>query len=234
MAKAKVVKEAASVVPEKKESSTKQVHSEIILKRISTQETVITLEGDTLLINRFHEKAKQIILDTQEAKAKELTKPKHKLRDKQESYELAKYLNREGKDSIPVLMVKQAVVSARKFAGLALTEEFLNGVFYIKCDQDGLIPLTYSKVEMEARGEGQPVQVGPWNAKKPDFRYRPLYSNWSVSLHISYRADLIKIDSLLALFENAGFSVGIGEWRPGRNGYHGTFKVRETPLRRVK
>jgi hypothetical protein len=66
------------------------------------------------------------------------------------------------------------------------------------------------------------VRVGMGTA---DIRYRPEFTEWSVKLPIKYNADAISLDQLVNLFTLAGFGVGVGEWRPERDGQYGMFHV---------
>ena len=42
---------------------------------------------------------------------------------------------------------------------------------------------------------------------------------------VEYVASFITLDQVLNLFNHGGFSVGVGDWRPEKNGQHGRFKV---------
>ena len=74
--------------------------------------------------------------------------------------------------------------------------------------------------------EGEPsmredmVRVGMGTA---DLRYRPEFKSWSISLPIEYNADAITLEQIVNLVNLAGFGVGIGEWRPERDGQYGMF-----------
>ena len=54
---------------------------------------------------------------------------------------------------------------------------------------------------------------------------RPEFENWGAEISFDYDADLLTIHDVINLTNRAGFSVGIGEWRPEKNGEHGTFEV---------
>ena len=59
-----------------------------------------------------------------------------------------------------------------------------------------------------------------------DLRYRPEYRNWEASFVVEYNPDLIRPEDIVNLLNLAGFGVGIGEWRPQRNGDFGRFEVK--------
>ena len=58
-----------------------------------------------------------------------------------------------------------------------------------------------------------------------DIRYRCLFNNWSAKLTVKYNSDSISDEQILNLFELAGFSAGIGEWRMERGGTFGSFTL---------
>lgn len=58
-----------------------------------------------------------------------------------------------------------------------------------------------------------------------DIRYRPEFKHWRVKLPIKYNADKISLEQLVNLFNLAGFGVGVGEWRPEKDGQYGMFHV---------
>jgi hypothetical protein len=50
---------------------------------------------------------------------------------------------------------------------------------------------------------------------------------WSIVIPIVYNASRMTRDQVLSVIEEAGFSVGIGCWRPDRKGLFGQFKISE-------
>lgn len=58
-----------------------------------------------------------------------------------------------------------------------------------------------------------------------DLRYRGEFSPWSVDLTVKFNANLMSAAQVVNLFQTAGFAVGVGEWRPERDGPYGRFHV---------
>lgn len=58
-----------------------------------------------------------------------------------------------------------------------------------------------------------------------DLRYRGEFSPWAVELTVKFNAGLMSAEQVVNLFETAGFAVGVGEWRPERDGPYGRFHV---------
>lgn len=181
------------------------------LKRINVKRVEIKLVGDSpLIVHAWSAKAKKEMLDKQMRKAKAAKEAKDPVRD----YEEAFYRLPDGRPCFPTIAFKQAAVSAggRFSDGLKMTE--LRGSFFIEGEM--------VEIEGEPRMREDMVRVGMGTA---DIRYRPEFPEWSVALQIKYNADKVSLEQLVNLFNLAGFGVGVGEWRPERDGQYGMFHV---------
>ena len=56
-----------------------------------------------------------------------------------------------------------------------------------------------------------------------DMRYRAEFWPWHAELEISYNTRALSLEQIMNLLNTAGFGVGIGEWRPERDGDKGRF-----------
>jgi len=61
--------------------------------------------------------------------------------------------------------------------------------------------------------------------RTPEMRYRPEFQNWGVILNVIVNTQVISIGQLATMFQAAGHGVGIGDYRPERDGDCGTFDV---------
>lgn len=59
--------------------------------------------------------------------------------------------------------------------------------------------------------------------RTPDIRFRPMFENWTARMIITF-SDAIQVESVIDLLNRAG-KVGIGEWRPEKDGTFGTYEV---------
>ena len=59
--------------------------------------------------------------------------------------------------------------------------------------------------------------------RAPDVRFRPSFEDWSARMIIQF-SDQLPVQTVVDLLNRAG-SVGVGEWRPERDGSNGTFEV---------
>lgn len=181
------------------------------LKKINIQRVEISLVGDSpLIVHAWSEKAKREMLEKQMKKAKVAKEAKNPERD----YEQAFYRLPSGKPGFPTIAFKSAAVSAGgRFAdGLKMTE--LRGSFFIEGEM--------VEIHGEPNMREDMVRVGMGTA---DIRYRPEFKAWKVHIPIRYNADAISLEQLVNIFNLAGFGVGVGEWRPEKDGQFGMFHV---------
>ena len=176
----------------------------------------ITIIGDSpLIMHAWSEKAKQEMLDKQMGKAKGKKEPKNPEQD----YEDAFYRLSDGRPGFPSIAFKAAAVSAaRQVEGLTMT--FLRGAFHI---QDELTPITGTP-----RMRQDTVRIGMGTA---DIRFRPEFPAWSAVLKVRLNRRSMTLEQLVHLINQAGFSVGVGEWRPEKDGSYGMFRVETVEFR---
>ena len=71
------------------------------------------------------------------------------------------------------------------------------------------------------------VNVGGMS-KSADLRYRPQFDEWEIPLKIRFNKNgKYSIEQLLATVNMGGFAVGIGEWRPDKDGQYGMYELKE-------
>lgn len=182
----------------------------IEVPRIDVGHIELTLIGDSPLIShRWSDKAKKQMLDKQMKKAKEGKSAKDPERDYQESL----YEHPEGGYGFPCVAFKAAAVGACRFSdGIKMTEA--RGAFHVVGE--------LAKIDGEPSMREDMVRVGMGTA---DIRYRGQFEKWSVRLLISYNKAALSPEQIVNLFNIAGFGVGIGEWRPEKDGSYGRFHV---------
>lgn len=191
----------------------------ITLTRIQQKEVQIGVKGTApLIVNRFSEKAKQMMLDTQTKK----TRTKKEAKNPEELYEASLYVLPDGTHGFPASGFKAAMVgAARFFEGVAMTQ--LKQALYIVGEgPDQLVRITGAP---HMREDNVRIAMG-----KADLRFRGQFDDWSATLTIRYIPTLLSLDSIAALLDAGGFG-GIGEWRPSAprssTGSFGTFQVVE-------
>ncbi len=176
----------------------------------------------SLIVHSWSNKAIQMILAKQKKepqKAKEAKDPEADYRDSQ-------YIADDGWLGVPAVAFKAAMVGAcRQVDGLSMT--LAKRLAF--CQPDGFS--TKQNIEL-ARIHGEPrmrrdmVRVASGTA---DVRFRAEFPKWSAVLQIEYNAQVIEAGQLLNLLCIAGYSEGIGEWRPSApesaTGTHGRWRI---------
>ena len=185
---------------------------EIKAKRMDVRLVEFNLEGDAsvLVTHKWSEKAKKEMRDKQQKKVRGPRAAK----DPEAECEAARYLDAEGRDCLPAIAFKKAIVDAASFSDDA-TKVILRGSVFVIGE---LVVIDYEKREM--REDVVRVQMSS------DLRYRPEYTGWKVKLPVQYDASQLSIDQLVNFVARAGFSIGVGEHRPQKNGQNGRFKIK--------
>lgn len=172
----------------------------------------LRIKGDSpLIVHAWSDKAKKRMLEDQMG----IPRGKRERRDPQADYEAAFHHLSDGTPGFPTIAFKSAAVSAaRQVEGLTMT--FLRGAFHVEGE--------LAQIEGDPKMREDTVNIG---GAKPvaDLRYRPEFTEWAVSLIIRMNTRALTIEQLVHLFTYAGFSVGVGEWRPEKKGRNGMFHV---------
>jgi hypothetical protein len=178
--------------------------------KIDVRTLEIRLIGDSPLIcHAWSEKAKKQMLDKQMKKAKTAKEAK----DPQKDYEESLYKHPDGGYGFPCVGFKAAAVGACRFSdGIKMTEA--RGAFHVVGE--------LAKIEGEPTMREDMVKMAMGTA---DIRYRGQFDPWATVLTISYNASAFSPEQICNLFNLAGFGVGVGEWRPERDGSYGRFHV---------
>jgi len=166
-----------------------------------------------LIVHKWSAKAKREILEKQMKKAKtgkEAKKP-------EQDYEDSMYrMSNGGGCGFPAIGFKLSAVNAcRLVDGFPMTSA--RQMFFVLADEGDLV-----KIYGEPRMREDMVRVGRGVA---DIRYRAEFPEWSAKLRIDFDARVISAEQIANLFALAGHSVGIGEWRPEKDGDFGRFRI---------
>ena len=168
----------------------------------------IKLVGDSPLIcHAWSVKARGMILDKQMKKGRQAKEAKNPEQDYLDSL----YPHPSGGYGFPVSGIKQSAVSACRFAeGMKMTG--VRGAFHIEGEM--------AKIDGSPQPREDMVRVGMGVA---DIRFRGEFPEWQIPLTITYNRRAISPDEIVTLFNIAGFGVGLGEWRPEKDGSFGRF-----------
>lgn len=199
----KYSKKAAQIATEPKLSS-------LVIQQPTVLSVCLEIQGTAPLIqNNFSQKSieemlrKHMGISTQ----REPKKPSECVRN-------ATIFNTQGQVSVPPAGIKKSMLTAStQLKTFKKTQ--LRTAIYVR---GGSIPITYARMvpRMDmVRTSGM--------ARTPDVRFRPMFEEWKARVEIEF-ADTIGVQSVVDLLNRAG-SVGLGEWRPEKDGSFGTFVV---------
>ncbi len=183
---------------------------QIQLPKLNLQTMQVTLIGDSPLIcHAWSKKAKQEMLDKQMKKAKQQRAAK----DPEQDYKDSLYVHPEGGYGFPAVAFKAAAVDACSHVA-NFTKVEARGSFHINTD--------LVKIDGKPSPREDMVKIAMGTA---DIRYRGEFKTWKCSFQLRYNANVITPEQILNLFNTAGFAIGVGEWRPQRDGSFGMFHV---------
>lgn len=188
---------------------TTAVATPIVLPAMEIQSLQLGLRGvSPLICHAWSEKAKRQMLDKQTKKASTGKEAK----DPEADYRGSLYPHPDGGYGFPCVAFKAAAVRAGTYSDQKMT--FLRGAFHVVGE--------FAKIDGEPRPREDMVRVGMGTA---DIRYRAEFPEWAVTLDLRLNVRALSVDQVVNLFRIAGFSVGVGEWRPERDGSYGMFEV---------
>jgi hypothetical protein len=212
---------------------------ELTVAPLKLQRVEVKLVGITpLLVNHFNNKG----VGLTEMRDKQMGKPKPKVREAKDPVRCFKdslYCTGEPKIHgtiedflagkpvtatapkgaffyLPFGMFKGAIETA------ALTADGVNkaGVQRAVRIVQGKIPIKGSDPVME-EDVVRLKDIG----RTADLRYRARFDEWSAQFTVEFLADVMNAQTVVNLFNRAGFTSGLGEWRPEKGGEMGRFKM---------
>lgn len=196
---------------------------EMLLPKLEVAHLGLKLIGDSPLVTHaWSEKAKKQMLDKQMKKAKAAKEAKDPFVDFVDSlYWLSKKPAKptdadvkKGEFGLPAISFKKCAVDACTFVD-GVTKVESRGAFHVQGEYVKII--------------GQPPKMRQDMVRiamgTSDIRYRGEFWPWSVEIDVRYNSAHLSPEQIVHLFNVAGFSVGVGENRPQRNGSWGMFHV---------
>lgn len=177
---------------------------------IGIQTMEIVLIGDSPLIShKWSEKSMKMMLDKQQKKAR--------------GGKEAKDLDRDFKESIYRLPGNEPAFPAIAFKAAAVTAcTSVDGMTKVQARQAFHIVGDLIEIDGDPTMRVDMVRVGMGTA---DIRARAEFKKWSVTLNVRYNTSTLSPSQIINLFNIAGFGVGVGEWRPEKDGSFGMFHV---------
>lgn len=213
-----------------------QVEKHIALPKMNIGTAEVNIIGVTpLIVLRFSEKARTMMLEKQTGEAKAGREKKDPLGLFKES------AYRDENDFLfPTICFKAAGVNSSNDIDLKQTE--MRRAFHIRGEFVKLVcpPLKGPISEWDRKfadklkwehERGCSMRCDPVrNASGvADLRFRSFFPEWQTTLTIDFNESIISLEQLLMLLTVAGFGGGVGEWRPAskesKTGTFGRFRV---------
>ena len=200
----------------------------------------IRIQGTApIIFHQWSEKAIKMMLDKQMKKASTGREAK----DPEKLYRNSFYLNSQGQIGFPARNIKQAMVGASRFlTGVPMT--FLRGSIFVwattpqketwgKKEElipilidgkpatlsdktimadtviDGIAGVDSKNKHIQMRRDMVRIGMGV-----SDVCFRGQIDEWEMEFYIQFLADKLSMEQVLNLLQYAGFSQGLGEWRP--------------------
>lgn len=190
------------------------------IDRIDAETISVPLRGTApLVVHRFSEKAKQQMLDNMQGR-----KTPKKNKDPQAEYEAAFYRMKDDGYGFPAVAFKQATVGGARFYGKDVTMTALKQCMFFR-GEPGQNGLQLFRITGEPHMREDVVRVGRGGT---DLRYRPEFPEWSTIVIVTYVTSALTRSSVLSLIDAGGMGVGVGEWRPEKDGDFGTYQIDPT------
>lgn len=224
------------------------------VKTTKTEETIeirplkrsiakIRIVGDSpLIIHAWSEKAKREMLEAQQTQKKTKVKKKdakvpvadfinslYWLTEKPETDdktdeelmgEFEEALQNGARFGFPVVAIKKAANSAAYRSGWVKNQMELRGAYFFRSETDGNVEVLSDDGPIMREDM---VRIG---MGKADIRYRGQFNTWHIDLTMEYNENgNISLEDIINCINAGGYSVGIGEWRPEKDGEYGRFHV---------
>ncbi len=211
------------------------------IDRLKLGRLQLTLTGDTsLIMHRFSEKGGLEAMREKQWQTGDATKKKRdpkdpialfvaaahtmpgspapKVKGTKEAFLKGHAVTMTGKFCLPFAYLKGAIESAAPDVNGISKAQVRRAIRIVET----YVPLKTSHATMRE----DLVRLNDPN-RTADIRYRPEFAEWEASFTVEYNAGVVSMNTVVNLFNIAGFAAGIGEWRPEKGGEFGRFHVKE-------
>ncbi len=178
----------------------------------SFQTGIFHLRGvSPLVIHKFSQKAIETMKDKQLAGSQARKGKKREPKDFDALYEGAKHISREGWCGIPAAAFRNALISACRLVGFAMTlaklSLFVEADGFDRDEGTPLVRITHG----EPRRSEMAVRLATGVA---DISVRPMWEEWEAALRVRWDADQFSLQDVSNLLMRVGMQVGLCEGRP--------------------
>lgn len=214
--------------------ATKKETEVIEIRPLDIKRVKVRITGDTpLIVHAWSEKAKRQMLEAQmkttKTKAKDVRDPYDDFiqslywlegkpeESTPEAFEAA--VNNGAKWGFPVGAIKQAGNSAAYRLGWVKNQMQLRGSYFLQTEFGDMAEIKGAVPEIRE----DMVRIGMGSA---DLRYRGEFKNWYMDMTLEYNASGdMTLEQILNVINAGGYTCGIGEWRPEKDGSFGKYHI---------
>ncbi len=203
------------------------------IKAVDIKRVKVKIVGDTpLIVHKWSEKAKKQMLDGQtkatKTKGREPKDPYDDFirslywiegepdKSTVEAFEAA--VKNGAKWGFPVSAVKMAGNSAAYRLGWVKNQMQLRGSYFLHTEYGDMAEIKGAIPEI--REDMVRIPTGA------DIRYRGEFKGWYMDMILEYNAGgALTLEQIINVINAGGYTVGIGEWRPEKDGTFGRYHV---------
>jgi len=190
--------------------------AQVKIKPIKKRKFQITIKGvSPLVMHAWSEKAKAMVRMTPQERKK---LPKVERTPEQTAHECA-YRMDDGSFGLPIDAFKKAITEAAHVDDGVPKKLIRQALFIVAPDKSNNVPLSYVDEPVVTEDK---VTVG---RGQTDLRYRLYFHDWQATYTCEIDTSKLNIQDVVTLVDRAGFGVGIGDWRPQRDGDKGRFEL---------
>ena len=201
--------------------------ADIVVPGIELLDIKLHIVGDTPFISHaWSEKAIRMIEDKQGKKAT----AGREIRDPRAEYLASMSRDERGLPYIPGVYFKSGAVSACSQLD-NMTKTYARGAFHINLFNPRVYFTNPVQVHENPGDDDNPTMrtdMGRIGMGVANVIYRAQFWPWEVNLDIRLNRRAISPEQIANMLNVAGFAVGVGEWRPEKNGQFGMFHVTGT------
>jgi hypothetical protein len=163
-----------------------------------------------LVMAKFSQKAKEMMMATQEAGSTARSKKKRTAKDFKADCEACIHYSTDGWIGIPAPAFRAAMISACRLVGFRMTLAKLSLFTFADGYEEDGTPL----VRMKAGKYEQTTMAVRNSTGVIDIRSRPMWHQWEAMVRIQFDADQFTLQDISNLMHRVGVQVGLLEGRP--------------------
>jgi hypothetical protein len=188
---------------------------QITIPELRKERVTFTIIGDSpFIMHKWSDKAKNEMFEKQQKKAKNAREARNPEEEMRACLYVISNGEAEERYGFPSVAFKRAAIRAANDAGMKMTDA--RRMFHVIGEFVEILGKPTMREDMVKLQSGTAM-----------IRFRPEFKTWKAVVNVDYNAGVISPEQIINLFQLAGFGVGLGDWRPEKNGVYGMFHIEE-------